>query len=99
MIHKGGGGRGGGGKGKGVPIAPPSLVPQLPPKPLLMTLIERRCVWTEEVEDLEVKNLGCLIKALLSKWCWRFAMERGTSWNKVIKGKYGKQEGGSVLFK
>ena len=51
------------------------------------------------MEDLEVKNLGCLIKALLSKWCWRFAMERGTLWNKVIKGKYGKQEGGSVLFK
>ena len=41
-----------------------------------------------------MKNLGWLNKALLSKWCWRFATKRGTLWNEVIRGKYREQEGG-----
>ena len=41
-----------------------------------------------------MKNLSWLNKALLSKWCWRFATERGTLWNKVIRGEYGECEGG-----
>ena len=36
---------------------------------------------------LGVKDLGCLNKALLSKWCWRFA----TLWNLVIRAKYGEE--------
>ena len=43
---------------------------------------------------LGIKNLGWLNKALHSKWCWRFATERGTLWNEVIRGKYGEQERG-----
>ena len=43
---------------------------------------------------LGVKNLFWLNKALLSKWCWRFATEKGTLWNEVIRGKYGEREGG-----
>ena len=43
---------------------------------------------------LGVKSLFWFNKALLSKWCWRFAIERGPFWNEVIRGKYGEQEGG-----
>ena len=42
---------------------------------------------------LGVKNLSWLNMALLSKWCWRFATERGALWNEVIRGKYGEREG------
>ena len=41
-----------------------------------------------------VKDLGCLNKTLLSKWCWRFAAEKRTLWNDVIMAKYGEEEGG-----
>ena len=43
---------------------------------------------------LGVKNMFWFNKALLSKWCWRFATERGALWNEVIRGKYREQEGG-----
>ena len=41
-----------------------------------------------------MKKLNLLNKALLFKWCWRFAILKGAFWNKVIKGKYEEQEGG-----
>lgn len=43
---------------------------------------------------LGVKSLALLNKALLGKWTWRFANERGTFWNQVIRGKYGEDRGG-----
>ena len=43
---------------------------------------------------LGVKNLGWLNKALLSKWCWMFSIERGTLWNEVTRGKYEERERG-----
>ena len=43
---------------------------------------------------LDVKDLGCLNKALLSKWSWRFAVEKAALWNDVIIAKYSEQEGG-----
>ena len=39
-----------------------------------------------------MKDLGYLNKALLSKWLWRFAIEREALWNDVIRAKYGEQE-------
>ena len=39
-----------------------------------------------------MKDLGCLNKALLSKWLWRFVTEREALWNDVIRAKYGEQE-------
>ena len=41
-----------------------------------------------------MKNLDCLNKALHSKWCWQFAVEREALWNEVIRGNNGEQEGG-----
>ena len=35
-----------------------------------------------------------LNKALLCKWNWRYATERGTFWTQVISGKYGEEKGG-----
>ena len=43
---------------------------------------------------LGVKCLSSLNKALLCKWSWRFANERGALWNQVIRGKYGEEQGG-----
>ena len=43
--------------------------------------------------ELGVKSLSILNKALLCKWSWRFAMEREAFWNKVIRGKYGEEQG------
>ena len=44
----------------------------------------------KESEGLGVRDLGCLNKAR----CWRFAIERGTLWNDVIRAKYGGGGGG-----
>ena len=43
---------------------------------------------------LGVKCLSTFNKALLCKWNWRFANERGVLWNQVIRGKYGEERGG-----
>lgn len=32
--------------------------------------------------------MGWLNKALLSKWSWRFAMERAALWNDIIRAKF-----------
>ncbi|RVW35544.1 DDT domain-containing protein DDR4 [Vitis vinifera] len=43
---------------------------------------------------LGVKSLSTLNKALLCKWSWCFANERGALWNQVIRGKFGEERGG-----
>ncbi|RVW16104.1 hypothetical protein CK203_079054 [Vitis vinifera] len=35
-----------------------------------------------------------LNKALLGKWCWRFALEQDSLWKQVIVENYGEKEGG-----
>ena len=45
------------------------------------------------------KNLPSLTKALLSKWSWRFANEKGAWWVEVTRRKYGEEEeGGRVVL-
>ena len=39
-----------------------------------------------------MKRLSTLNKALLSKWNWLFAIEKGALWNCVISGKYREEE-------
>lgn len=43
-----------------------------------------------------VKSLSVLNNALLCKWSWHFATERGAFWNQVIQGKYGKTREGQA---
>ena len=43
---------------------------------------------------LGVKSFSLLNKALLCKWSWHFAKDRGALWNQVIRGKYGEERGG-----
>ena len=43
---------------------------------------------------LGVRNLALMNKALLSKWNWRFAIEKEAFWKQVISLKYGEEEGG-----
>ena len=46
-----------------------------------------------------MKCLSSLNKALLCKWSWRFANDRGALWDQVIRGKYGKEQGVGALRK
>ncbi|PON67527.1 hypothetical protein TorRG33x02_264340 [Trema orientale] len=39
--------------------------------------------------SLEIGNLVRRNKALLTKWLWRFALEKNELWHKVIRSKYG----------
>nr|CAN72765.1 hypothetical protein VITISV_037010 [Vitis vinifera] len=41
-----------------------------------------------------IRNLSRLNKALLGKWCWRFASERDSLWKQVIVKKFGEEDGG-----
>ena len=41
-----------------------------------------------------VRKLSSLNKALLGKWCWRFASKNELLWKQVIVGNYGEEEGG-----
>ena len=43
---------------------------------------------------LGVRGLSKMNKALLCKWCWRFANERDTLWRLVIRTKFGEKDGG-----
>ena len=52
------------------------------------------CLLRQKKRGLGVKCLSSLNKALLCKWSWRFANERGALWNQVIRGKYGEEQGG-----
>ena len=44
--------------------------------------------------SLGIRNLSLLNKALLGKWCWRYASKNAPFWKQVIVGKYGEEEGG-----
>ena len=41
-----------------------------------------------------LRNLAKLNKALLGKWSWWFAKDRGASWKQDISGKYVVKDGG-----
>ena len=43
---------------------------------------------------LGLRHMKDFNKALLGKWLWRFPLERGSFWRKVIVGKFGEKEGG-----
>ena len=43
---------------------------------------------------LGVRHLASLNRALLCKRSWRFVVDRGLLWQKVINGEYGKEDGG-----
>nr|CAN71342.1 hypothetical protein VITISV_002439 [Vitis vinifera] len=43
---------------------------------------------------LGLRHLKDFNNALLGKWLWRFPLERGSFWRKVIVGKFGEKEGG-----
>ena len=51
------------------------------------------CLYKKK-KGLGVKSLTILNKALLSKWSWRYAIEKEALWKRVISGKYGEEEGG-----
>ncbi|KAL8507357.1 hypothetical protein ACS0TY_018052 [Phlomoides rotata] len=38
---------------------------------------------------LGVKNIECFNKALMGKWAWRFLVEKGSLWTRVIKSRWG----------
>lgn len=42
-------------------------------------------------EGLGIKHMFTLNKALLRKWCWKFALERDLPWRKDIVGKFGEE--------
>ena len=50
----------------------------------------------QKKRGLGVKFLSTLNKALLYKWSWRFANEKGAFWNQVIRGKFGESKGVGV---
>ena len=43
-----------------------------------------------------MENLSIMNKALLCKWSWQYANEKGAWWIEVIRRKYGEEEGGWV---
>ena len=43
---------------------------------------------------LAIRNLRCFNEALLEKWLWIFGYEREALWRRVIRVKYGSEEGG-----
>ena len=42
---------------------------------------------------LAIRNLRYFSEALLGKWLWRFGYERDALWRRVIRAKYGAEEG------
>ena len=53
------------------------------------------CIVCMEKKDggLGIRNLSRLNKALLGKWCRRFASEQDSLWKQVIVRKFGKEDG------
>ena len=50
------------------------------------------CWLGKKGRGLGVRKLSLLNKALLGKWCWRFAYENDLFWKQVVVGKYGEEE-------
>lgn len=42
-----------------------------------------------EEGGLGIKDLGMFNKALRGKWIWRFLVEKGNLWQKVLKSRFG----------
>ena len=58
-------------------------------------LVNWKTVCTEKKKGgLGLRRLSILNKALMCKWCWRFANERDSHWRKVIRCKFGEDYGG-----
>ena len=58
-------------------------------------LVNWKTVCTEKKKGgLGLRRFSILNKALLCKWCWRFANERESLWRKVIRSKFGEDYGG-----
>ena len=58
-------------------------------------LVNWKTVCTEKKKGgLGLRRFSILNKALLCKWCWRFANERDSLWRKVIRSKFGEGYGG-----
>ena len=58
-------------------------------------LVNWKTVCTEKKKGgLGLRRFSILNKALLCKWCWRFANERDSLWRKVIRCKFGEDYGG-----
>lgn len=46
--------------------------------------------WKEVCQPLNLKRVDIrIIRTLLSKWLWRFGLEKNSFWRRVIAGKYG----------
>ena len=45
---------------------------------------------------LGIKSLSLLTRALMGRWCWRYAFEEETFGKRIIQGKYGEE--GVVLL-
>ena len=58
-------------------------------------LVNWKTVCTEKKKGgLGLRRFSILNKALMCKWCWRFANERDCLWRKVIRSKFGEDYGG-----
>ena len=57
-------------------------------------LVNWKTVCTEKKKGgLGLRRFSILNKALMCKWCWRFANERDSLWRKVIRCKFGEDYG------
>ena len=58
-------------------------------------LVNWKTVCTEKKKGgLGLRRFSILNKALMCKWCWRFANERDSLWRKIISCKFGEEYGG-----
>ena len=58
-------------------------------------LVNWKTVCSEKKKGgLGLRRFSILNKALMCKWCWRFANERDSLWRKVIRSKFGEDYGG-----
>ena len=58
-------------------------------------LVNWKTVCTEKKKGgLGLRRFSILNKALMCKWCCRFANERDSLWRKVIRSKFGEDYGG-----
>ncbi|RVW39151.1 hypothetical protein CK203_078170 [Vitis vinifera] len=75
----------------------PIVEEDLRKEPLLVNCV-KGCMSKKE-GGLGIQNLLILNKALLGKWCWRFASKREPLWKQVIIGKFEVEEGVGALWR